>query len=406
MVHTIQGERLLTTRRLRVAALLSALALMAAACGGSSSDDTGAVDDATDAATTEAADTSDDEDATSDTSADEESADDESAGDESDDTAGDDMAGEEMGGDALADLVAAAQTEGSLVWYSVPAEGIAQAVSDGFADEYGIEVEFQRLASSDLSQRYAAEADAGDVVADAILMSNTPFVPQALDSGWTTPLAEAGIPGFPGDWPSDFLLDDRGTAIVSIEPSVIAYNTDLVADGEEPLEWEDLADPKWAGEIIIVDPAASPAYVDFWSVILGATSPEVLEGIAANVGATFPSGVPAIEALAAGEGSVVVPGVGAIVLGAADRGAPVDYSLPTVSNGPEIVALVSTDAPHPNAARLFIWYVMYGPGADLLNGGASTASPLGGDGLPADYRRAAADAQSQGEEILGLLGAG
>ncbi len=391
---------MLTTRRLRVLAMLAALALMAAACGGSSSDDAGeAANDAT-----PASDASDD--AVADDDAADEASDDGDADDMADDSADDDMADDDMGGDELAELVAAAQDEGSLVWYSVPAEGIAQAVSDGFAEEYGIDVEFQRLASRDLSQRYAAEADAGDVVADAILMSNTPFVPQALESGWITPLAEAGIPGFPGDWPADFLVDDRGTAIVSIEPSVIAYNTDLVADGEQPLEWEDLTDPKWEGEIIIVDPAASPAYIDFWSVILGGTSPEVLEGIAANVGATYPSGVPAIEALAAGEGSIVVPGVGAIVLGAAGRGAPVDYSLPTVSNGPEIVALVSADAKHPAAARLFIWYVMYGPGADLLNGGASTASPLSGDGLPADYRRAAADAQAQGEDILGLLGAG
>jgi ABC-type glycerol-3-phosphate transport system substrate-binding protein len=48
---------------------------------------------------------------------------------------------DEAGGDAdLEALVAEAQEEGSLVWYSVPAEPIAQAVSDAFAEEYGIEV--------------------------------------------------------------------------------------------------------------------------------------------------------------------------------------------------------------------------------------------------------------------------
>src|SRR5690606_22750071 len=46
-----------------------------------------------------------------------------------------------MGTAAPDELVSAAQEEGSLVWYSVPAESIAQAVSDGFEAEYGISVE-------------------------------------------------------------------------------------------------------------------------------------------------------------------------------------------------------------------------------------------------------------------------
>ena len=130
-------------------ALLAAFVLLfgVAACG----DDDG--DDGDDGATT-----------TSTTEAD--------PGDEGDE--GDD---EPAGDDAALDqLIADAQAEGSLVWYSVPAEAIAQAVSDAFEEEYGISVEFQRLASADLSTRYAAEAETGSPVADAIVVSNTPFV--------------------------------------------------------------------------------------------------------------------------------------------------------------------------------------------------------------------------------------
>src|SRR5690554_4858101 len=67
--------------------------------------------------------------------------------------------GDDQGADdGLDALIAAAQEEGSLTWYSVPAEAIAQEVSDAFEAEFGISVEFQRLASSDLSTRYSAEA--------------------------------------------------------------------------------------------------------------------------------------------------------------------------------------------------------------------------------------------------------
>ncbi|MDY7106244.1 MAG: extracellular solute-binding protein, partial [Actinomycetota bacterium] len=330
------------------------------------------------------------------------------AGEETDDEAADDSDGADEGAaDAgLEELVAAAQEEGSLVWYSVPAEEIAQSISDGFSDEYGIDVEFQRLASRDLSQRYAAEVDAGDTVADALFVSNTPFVSEAMGNGWTTPLADAGIPGYPGDYPAEFVLDDRGTTIASIEPSGIAYNTDQVGEDEVPTDWAELAGPEWEGRILLTDPAASPAYVDFWSVVLDAQGPEVLEGIAANTIRTYPSGVPTTEALAAGEGAVAIPGVGSIVAGAAERGAPVAYSQPDLTTGPELVVLVSADAPHPNAARLFAWYLLFGEGEALANALPTTASPLTGEDLPPEYTRVSPDAQQRADEILGLLGAG
>lgn len=328
---------------------------------------------------------------------------DEDAGDDSGDDDTED--GDDAGGDAaLDDLVAAAQEEGSLVWYSVPAEAIAQQVSDGFEEEFGISVEFQRLASSDLSTRYAAEAEAGDPVADAVVISNTPFVAQANENGWVTPLADSDIPGFPGDYPSEFVLDDRGTAIVSIEPTVISYNTDMVSEDELPETWADLADPKWEGQILLVDPAGSPAYVDFWTVVLEGEGEEVLEGIANNVARTYPSGVPLHEALGAGEGAIGIPGVGSIVLGAVDRGAPLDYVSPSLTTGPEIVVLLSEGADHPNAARLFAWYLMYGEGQEIINALPSTASPATGDGMPADYTRTPPGAQENRDRIYELLG--
>lgn len=308
--------------------------------------------------------------------------------------------------DELAELIAAAQAEGSLIWYSVPAEGIAQAVSDAFSEEFGIDVEFQRLASSDLSTRYAAEADAGDTVADAVVMSNTPFVAQAFENGWTVPLADAGVPGFPADFPADFLVDDGAAAIVSIEPSGISINTDQVDDDERPTTWADLAGPEWEGRILLADPAGSPAYIDFWTVVLEGEGPEVLEGIGANAVRTYPSAVPLHEALGAGEGAVAVPGVGSIVSGAVDRGAPLDFAIPDLTTGPEIVVLVSEDASHPNAARLFAWYLLFGEGQEILNALPSTASPATGEGMPADYTRNPPGAQANRDEILSLLGVG
>jgi iron(III) transport system substrate-binding protein len=306
---------------------------------------------------------------------------------------------------AVAELVEAAKEEGSLVWYSVPAEAIAKKVSDGFKTAYGIDVEFQRLASADLTQRYSTEAAAGDPGADAVVVSNTPFVADAKAKGWTTPLAELGLPGYPGKYPERFLLPDRGTAIVSIEPSGIAYNSTAVPAASVPKDWKDLADPKWKGKILLIDPAGSPAYTDFWATIAQGQGEAVLSGIAANVARKYPSGVPAVEALGAGEGQIVVPSAGSIVDGAKAKGAPVAYSQPELTTGPELTILVSKEAAHPNAAKLFAWWLMYGEGQKLLNDLPTTASPATGEDLPPKYASAPKNAQQQKEKILSLLGA-
>jgi iron(III) transport system substrate-binding protein len=319
---------------------------------------------------------------------------------DSGDASGGTVAPAEGGLDAL---VAAAKEEGTLMWYSVPSEGIAKKVSDGFEAAYGIDVEFVRLATSELSQRYAAEAASGAPAADAVIVSNTPFVAEANREGWITPLADAGVPDFPGDYPSEFLLPDRGSAIVSIEPSGIAYNTDAVADGDVPTDWADLADPRWKGKLLMIDPAGSPAYLDFWSVVADHAGEEVLSGIAANVSRTYPSGVPAVEALGAGEGAIVAPSTGSIAAGAKAKGAPIGYHQPEVSTGPELALLISEKAANPNAARLFAWYVLFGEGQQLLNELPHTASPATGEDLPSGYVRAPADAAGRKDRILDLL---
>jgi iron(III) transport system substrate-binding protein len=277
-------------------------------------------------------------------------------------------------------------------------------VSDGFEAAYGIDVEFSRLATADLSQRYSAEASTGQPAADAVIVSNTPFVADARSKGWTVPLAEAGIPDYPGTYPPNFLLPDRGTAIVSIEPSGIAYNTDAVPADQAPKDWKDLADPKWKGKILLIDPAGSPAYLDFWNVVSrDGGGNDVLEGIAANVARTYPSGVPAVEALGAGEGAIVVPSTGSIADGAKKKGAPVGYTQPALSTGPELALLVSKEAAHPNAARLFAHYILFGDGQKLLNDLPYTASPATGEDLPGSYVRAPSDSAKRKDELLGLL---
>lgn len=282
------------------------------------------------------------------------------------------------GGDAaLEELIAAAQEEGTLTFYQTPAEPIAQAAADAFADKYDIDVNFVRLTGGELATRYSAEADAGAVVADLVIPSYDAFIDAGLENGTLIGLSDADIPGFE-DFPEAGLIDGGKTAVVTYNPSALSWNTDALGDAPVPESFEDLADPAYAGKILLTDPSASQAYLQFWTLMLNEYGEDTVQAIVDNSVRLYPSVVPMTEALAAGEGAVTGPNVGLVVEGAKANGAPLDWSLPEVTTGPTIVMAISADAPSPNAARLFAHFVLSDEGQEIYSGdpGSFSASNL------------------------------
>ncbi|MFA9430226.1 ABC transporter substrate-binding protein [Egicoccus sp. AB-alg2] len=321
------------------------------------------------------------------------------AGDDGD-TADDGAEGEAAGGDAaLEELVAAAEAEGSLTFYSVPDESIAQGIADEFSSRYDIQVDFVRLVSADLAQRYSAEASSGAPAADLILVSDSPFLTEAFEENWLTPLSEAGLPDY-GDFPEEFVIRDGASAIVSINPTVIGYNTN---EAEEPADWDVLADPENRGRIAISDPTTSVANLFFWDLIREEYGDDFLRSIGENDPIFTPGAVPSAQAVGAGEVIYATPAVSAIYDNLAGEGAPVAYGSPSVTTGSEIAVGISTEAANPNAARLFAWFIMTQEGNELLTLPYNTASPYGG-GLPEDYRRPNNAALANEDLIYELLG--
>ena len=159
--------------------------------------------------------------------------------------------------DPLADLVAAAQAEGSVVFYSSVAPAVLPLIADAFEAKYGIPVEFLRLSSSDLIPRFSSEADSGVFAPDVMSLgaADAYEVAQAwAEQGWLTPLADVDLPVL-SEFPAEFATDL--SAIVNIAPFFITYNTDLLEASEAPQSWEDLIDPRFEGEIIIAAPGGS-----------------------------------------------------------------------------------------------------------------------------------------------------
>jgi iron(III) transport system substrate-binding protein len=320
---------------------------------------------------------------------------------------GTDGAGEEVPAPALESsaeleqLVAAAQEENCLTLYGVPDESALEAVTDAFTAEYDIPVSFVRLVSADLAQRFSSEAAAGAPVADLILLTHSPFYADALGKGWLTPVDEAGVPAFPGDFPEGYSADDAATPIVQLVPTSLVYNTDLVQ--EAPTSWEAYAEPAYQGELLFAEPMSSPANVAFWQLMRETYGDEFLRGVAANEPGWYNSAVPATQAVAAGEGGLGFPGVRPIVASLQDAGAPVETAALSPTTGPEIALGLTANSPCGNAARLFANYVLSEEGNTYLNELSGDSSPYAPDA--GEFVRPAPVPDAEAQEISRLLGA-
>jgi iron(III) transport system substrate-binding protein len=308
-------------------------------------------------------------------------------------------AGASSGSGDLDELIAAAQDEGSLVFYLTPPESTAQQLADAFFDEYGVEAEFVRMTGGELSARYSAEVEAGAPAADLVMPSYDAFIDKGLDEGWLTGLDEAGIPDYDA-FPEDGKLRDGATAVVQFAPSGLSWNTDALGDLPVPESFEDLADPAYKGKLLLTDPSSSQAYIQFWTAIADAYGMETVEAIAGNSVRLYNSVVPMTEALGAGEGALTGPNVGQVVGGAVKNGAPVEFAVPDLTNGPEIVLSISTDAQSPNAARLFAHFVLSEAGQEIINAAPGNISAYNFDEMPAEYVRVDRDEALKNEQAI------
>ncbi|WP_303104164.1 ABC transporter substrate-binding protein [uncultured Mitsuokella sp.] len=136
-----------------------------------------------------------------------------------------------------------------LVVYNCNTDDWTAPIVKEFQEETGIEVQLVSGGSGELMARVKAEKDnpLGDVMwggsGDSYLALSPYLEPyESPEKANINP---------------QFVVADNSFYNITMDPYVIAYNTDLVNPGEAPTGWKDLLDPKWKGKIAIADPAKS-----------------------------------------------------------------------------------------------------------------------------------------------------
>lgn len=143
-------------------------------------------------------------------------------------------------------LIEAAKKEGPIT--VVDATGKIVNMAENFTKKYGIKATGVKLSGQDQEQIILREAKAGNVRTDVLNMSNLPSVTESI-------IAQgAGVSWMPPDLKSVVPAGYHNPAITSLNPWVWAYNTD-VHGGTCPISnvWA-LTTPEWKGRVAIPDP--------------------------------------------------------------------------------------------------------------------------------------------------------
>ncbi len=258
------------------------------------------------------------------------------------------------------DLIAGAKREGSVVFYTSLDGPTLAAVAARWKVVFP-EVAFQplrlstteippRLLTEQRGARFGVDVVSGDVSQLRGLAKLDAIVPYRPAEARGT----AGMTEEHGWW-----------SVIYNVTTVIAWNTQKLREHglRPPASLTDLAKPEWKGHIGF-DSQALNMFVALSQV--DGHAADVLRGIAANTPLITSGHTQTVTQLAAGEFDVTPTAYGYMSQRAKDEGRPVDY----INTRPMIVypdaASLVKNQPHPNAARLFIEWLVSRDGQQTL----------------------------------------
>ncbi|HVO91702.1 MAG TPA: extracellular solute-binding protein [Terriglobales bacterium] len=259
-------------------------------------------------------------------------------------------------------LIAGAKQEKQVVWYTTTSAGDNQALVAGFTKKYPfLKVEVLRSTGEKLRQRILTETSAGQYFSDVASVSSMEMgllksknLLQAYD-----PPEAAGFPATTKDKEKFF------TAIYA-RNFVMGYNTAMIAEKDRPKDWPDLLDPKWKGGKIGIDEEEFEWYgtlVDYWG---REKAGKFIKALATQQPTLRRGHSLLAQLLAAGEFPVALVFPFEIEQ-LKRRGAPVEWSNASdpIVTSINVVAL-STKAPHSNAGKLLINYILSEEGQTII----------------------------------------
>lgn len=256
-------------------------------------------------------------------------------------------------------VVENATAEGEVVVY-VSLAG-AEPVWEAFeAAHPGIDVVVERAPSGDLITKTGQEQQAGAGRADVMIHEQIPWYREQAGADQFAAL-QLGPQAQENDWAA-LLGDDRYVNLIAL-PFSIAWNT----DNAEPVQSiEEIITKHPDAKIGLFDANVTPGLAYQYKVWEDVHGSDLMERLAELDTTVFGSATPMSQSLAAGEIDYALPMTPVLGPLMAEN-APVDFALPEegVVALPRAAAIMAS-APHPNAAQVFVNWLMTEEGQRAL----------------------------------------
>ena len=248
-------------------------------------------------------------------------------------------------------MLAAAEKEGKVVWYSSVDVKVAEGVAKAFREAYPrIAVEVERSGSERVFQRINQEHQSAIKNVDVVNSSDASHFIFWKDQKWLAPHTPPDVKRFAAQYKDadGYFATWRATL------SVMAYNTKLVPEADAPKGYLDLLDPKWKGKLTKAHPGYSGTALTGTYALTKALGWEYLEKLSKQGVQQLQSTTATPKSIASGERAVMVDGNEYNVFIEMKNKSPVK-PIYAVEGTPFIASptAIFAQAPHPNAARVF-----------------------------------------------------
>lgn len=260
-------------------------------------------------------------------------------------------------------VVKAAQQEGRVTLYTFAFTGDSGvAVSRGFESRYGIKVEMMAGVGATLLERIKTEYAARRYIADAYNTVST-FLITAKTDGLTQPPGTLPALKEKASWTMFPQFDPEGHlyvfAITGISPYV---NINLVKPEDRPKGYYALLEPRWKGRITGGIPATNPSTI--YPYAMGKKLKFLDEDYFVRLAKQDVKWIPSVRdqalKVSTGEAEIGFVGGDATLAPFIKEGAPVrllemEEGIITIAG--QTIAMLK-QAPHPNATKLFINWLL------------------------------------------------
>lgn len=258
------------------------------------------------------------------------------------------------------DVIDGAKKEGEMIWYGGGSSEIDEVINRGFMKKHPfVQAKKFRIQSQRLLVRFEAESNAGKHVADIVRTTDwyiDIFKKKGLLMRYESPERKF--------YPDDLKDRDGYYTALYMFLHAMAYNTRMVPKSEVPRSYDELLHPKWKEKLGLED-AAYVWFVNLLALKGEKQGFEFMKRLAAQ-NVNLRSGTTLLANLVvAGEIPLVLDLYAYQVERLKKNGAPINWVAVEPAIAHTVLGGISKNAPHPNAAKLFMDYLLSEEGQNI-----------------------------------------